>query len=1069
MIKTIYTKVSNDRAQCFSVTTSIREYQGKRFVVKTPVTPIAMEHVQSLKKKYSDLNRKYVETSFMFAKIEKNFLNNLEDDSSVVVEYIEGKRFSSYLDRLLEEGNTELFYEEIQKYFDVLLMDEQQFEGSDEFENVFGDVVFPAGTPAVRMVDIDTLFDNVIYKNDNWIDYDYEWTFDFLIPVKYVIFRILNFYVARSEKRLIMKDGLFIKYGLDKDKIAIFEKMEESFQKYVYGNTVTMFNLYNDIHGENVYICQCENERQFFSNLVDMKEKHIRNIENINKELQHIVEQKENHIKNIENMNKDLTRAVNQKENHINNIEKKDEILEKRCQQLQKENLIMSHKLALVYKGIKNPFYGGYLLSKKVAKKIKNSSKIKYDKKYQWLREEQGNREYEKWIVNRERTYDTTLKFSYNPKISVIVPVYNVLDKHLIPCIESVRNQIYTNWELCLADDASTWPNVKTTLQKYENEEKIKIIYRSENGHISKCTNSAMEAATGEFIAFLDCDDVLRPNALYEVVKKLNEDPELDYIYSDEDKIDNDGNNRHMPHFKPDWSPDTLLSLMYTCHLSVYRKKIADEIGGLRTGFEGSQDYDFALRFTEKTDKIAHIPKILYHWRERDESTAASADAKPYIIEATRKAKEEALSRRHIDGRVVQLGGSNWFRIIYSVTGNPKVSILIPSKDNFEIFARCVKSIYEITAYKNFEIVLVDNGSNDENKKKYELLADNYGFIYHYEKMDFNFSKMCNIAASIASGEFYLLLNDDTEVLEPEWMERMLGQAQQKHTGAVGAKLLYPNSDIIQHIGVINIKPGPIHAFTKCSDKESLYFERNRLDYNYIAVTAACMMVSKEKYDLVGGFEENLAVAFNDVDFCYKLLEHGYFNVVRMDAVLVHHESISRGNDLLDDAKMKRLSKERDKLYERHPLFVEYDPFYNVNLCQDDVDFSNGYTTAIMDDNHIEVLDSLYRQSDKVNGYIDTYYKTESLFFEGWAFIHRYKKNNDIDVKLLIYNDDNIYEISTRKVYRQDVADAIQNEKNIEYTGFRCKINKNAIKPGKYKVAVVCNKLYKDVNLDITL
>ena len=234
--------------------------------------------------------------------------------------------------------------------------------------------------------------------------------------------------------------------------------------------------------------------------------------------------------------------------------------------------------------------------------------------------------EYETWITMLEANENYDEKFEYNPKISILVPVYNVLDRHLIPCIESVLNQVYTNWELCLADDCSSWDSVRETLAKYEGNEKIKIVYRTENGHISRCTNSALEIATGEFVAFMDCDDVLRPNALYEVVKKLNENPNLDFIYSDEDKIDDDGFNRHMPHFKPDWSPDTLMSHMYTCHFGVYRRSIANEIGGLRADYEGAQDYDFTLRFTEKTNKIAHIDKILYHWRERKESTAFPSD-----------------------------------------------------------------------------------------------------------------------------------------------------------------------------------------------------------------------------------------------------------------------------------------------------------------------------------------------------------------------------------------------------------------------------------------------------------
>ena len=363
-----------------------------------------------------------------------------------------------------------------------------------------------------------------------------------------------------------------------------------------------------------------------------------------------------------------------------------------------------------------------------------------------------------------------------------------------------------------MADDCSSWKSVKETLAKYEDNEKIKIVYRTENGHISRCTNSALEIATGEFVAFMDCDDVLRPNALYEVVKKLNENPKLDFIYSDEDKIDDDGFNRHMPHFKPDWSPDTLMSHMYTCHFGVYRRSIANEIGGLRAGYEGAQDYDFTLRFTEKTNKIAHIDKILYHWRERKESTALDPSAKPYIFEAAKKSKEDALARRGLKANLEMVDIMYQYRVNYISQTNPLVSVIIPSKDNYKVLKRCIETLYEITRYKNFEVILVDNGSNDENKKLYQGLADKYKFKYIYEKMDFNFSRMCNNGAKEAKGEYFLFLNDDIEIINEEWLERMVGHAELEHVGAVGAKLLYPNSKLIQHIGVINIANGPVSS-----------------------------------------------------------------------------------------------------------------------------------------------------------------------------------------------------------------------------------------------------------------
>lgn len=341
---------------------------------------------------------------------------------------------------------------------------------------------------------------------------------------------------------------------------------------------------------------------------------------------------------------------------------------------------------------------------------------------------------YEEWIQQNEADILKTDKLEWYPKISVVVPVYNVDDSMLVECIESVRKQTYSNWELCLVDDCSTMENVGKTLKLYEHEEKIKIAYHTKNEHISKTTNDGISMATGEFIGLMDCDDYLSPNALYEMAKMLNKHPEYDFIYSDEDKVDESGKERKDPFFKPDWSPDTFMSYMYTCHFSIFRKKILDELGGERVGYEGSQDYDLVLRLMEKTMKIGHIPKILYHWRMRKESTASGMTAKPYIKNSTIKAKEDALRRRKIKGHLECIEDITQYRVVYEPQGNPLVSIIIPSKDNFKILRQCVYSIKNNTEYNNYEIIIVDNGSSDENKRLYQELAENNNCIYYYEK-----------------------------------------------------------------------------------------------------------------------------------------------------------------------------------------------------------------------------------------------------------------------------------------------------------------------------------------------
>lgn len=668
---------------------------------------------------------------------------------------------------------------------------------------------------------------------------------------------------------------------------------------------------------------------------------------------------------------------------------------------------------------------------------------------------------YQSWMKKNET--DLNIKneeeISYKPLISVVVPVYNVSMKMLKECIMSVVNQTYDNWELCLADDASTMPEVKKCLKSFENNTKIKIKYRDKNGHISRSTNSAIEMATGEYVAFMDCDDVLAVNALYEVVKLLNKDKTLDFIYSDEDKLSEDGKHRHQPHFKPDWSPDTMMSLMYTCHLGVYRKKIGDEIGWLRTGFEGAQDYDFTLRFTEKTKNIGHIPKILYHWRERKESTAINPEAKGYIVEAAKKAKTEALERRGYEAELEWVSNIYQFRVNYKAVGNPKVSIVIPSKDNFEVYKRCIDTLTGKTLYKNYEIITVDNGSSDTNRQKYEKYIKEKGQKYIYMPMEFNFSKMCNIGVENSDGELILLLNDDMEIISGEWMERMVGHAMLPYIGAVGAKLLYPNSTLIQHTGVFSFDSGPSHALCRYDDNTIFNFCRNKIEYNYSAVTAACLMVTRRKYLEAGGLDESFAVAYNDVKFCFDLLDKGYYNVVRADAVLYHHESLSRGSDVLDEAKYERLVNERRRLYTAYPDLQGKDPFYNPNLTmrrgdctvEGEVEVTDLACKAGFEAKDFATFDNVIDESVKFS--IDDMVVTNRhIIIGGWCVVENSKHNNRDKTMLYLVGKEKVYCYDTEKLYRENMNELTGVEGKINLSNFRVYINSFAIPNGEYKI-----------------
>ncbi|EGO5055198.1 glycosyltransferase family 2 protein [Enterococcus faecalis] len=547
-------------------------------------------------------------------------------------------------------------------------------------------------------------------------------------------------------------------------------------------------------------------------------------------------------------------------------------------------------------------------------------------------------------VLDIEAMTQEIATFHYQPKISIAMPVYNVEEKWLRLCIDSILNQVYTNWELCMADDASTDPNVKKILTEYQQlDERIRVVFREQNGHISEATNSALAIATGEFVALLDNDDELAINAFYEVVKVLNENPELDLIYSDEDKIDMDG-NRSDPAFKPDWSPDLLLGTNYISHLGVYRRSILEEIGGFRKGYEGSQDYDLVLRFTEKTTKerIKHIPKVLYYWRMLPTSTAVDQGSKGYAFEAGLRAVQDALVRRGINGHATHGAANGLYDVYYDIESEKLVSIIIPTKNGYKDVQRCVSSIIEKTTYQNYEIIMADNGSTDP--KMHELYAEFEQQLpgrFFVESIDipFNFSTINNRAAKKAHGEYLLFLNNDTEVITENWLTLMVSFAQQERIGCVGAKLLYPNNTV-QHAGVILGLGGVAgHGHYGYPHGDLGYFGRLAINVNYSAVTAACLLMKKADFDAVGGFEEAFTVAFNDVDLCLKVQALGRDNVWLHEAELYHFESQTRGYDD-KGKKKKRFEQEKVMMEEKWGPLIENDPFYNPNLTRDIPNFS---------------------------------------------------------------------------------------------------------------------------------
>lgn len=695
---------------------------------------------------------------------------------------------------------------------------------------------------------------------------------------------------------------------------------------------------------------------------------------------------------------------------------------------------------------------------------------------------------YPRWIEANEIDTMEVTELEYQPFFSVVIPVYNVADFMLRECIDAVLGQTYKNFEIILVDDASTQKSVHKVLKEYEKRPGITVIYRQENGHISRTTNDGIYAAKGEFVALCDCDDVYAPNALYEIAKKLNEDPTLDYIYSDEDKIDEKGKVRSDPFFKPDWSPETFMSFMYTCHLSVFRTELLKEISGLRVGFEGSQDYDLVLRVMEKTNRIGHVPKILYHWRMRAESTASAMAAKPYALEAAAKAKEEALKRRGEKGEITLLPTVSQHRVTYIPQGDPMVSIIIPSKDNPKMLAMCLEGIQKNTDYQNYEIIIVDNGSKEENRKEIERMISEYQkaeelkIKYIYQVMDFNFSKMCNMGAEAACSDFLLFLNDDVEVSRnvkqnphfqievKQWLSILLGQAQVSYTGAVSCKLYYPDGIQIQHAGVVNLPIGPAHCLYNLNDCFNYYYGRNLLDYNFCCVTGACLMIERKKFDEAGRFDEELAVAYNDVALCFRLVELGYYNVVRNDVVLIHHESVSRGLDRGSAAKEERRSREMKKLYEKYPRFRNgYDPCYNPNLVSDKIDFSFDMKNAAAHGEIKRLPDKKfagYRLVEEDEGlllyHVDFVEERRDLVqINGWIYNSQKKSNNHNKVNILLKNENGeVYAVRTERSFRMDLQEAYPDKKKLLMAGFEIIFSKNDIPEGKYEIALEMDGLY---------
>ena len=596
------------------------------------------------------------------------------------------------------------------------------------------------------------------------------------------------------------------------------------------------------------------------------------------------------------------------------------------------------------------------------------SEQVQYDA---WFKKQRITEE--QLAAQREAAGNLT----YQPKISIAIPLFNTNLKYLDVLLDSIEGQSYENWELCLADgstEGAVEMHLKARYQPdFSRDSRIRYQRLEENAGISGNTNAALEMASGDFILLSDHDDVIEKDALFEIVKLLNDDPSLDIVYTDEDLTDEAGEHFRSPRFKPDFNIDLLRSINYICHLFCIRTSVLRETGGLRSDCDGAQDWDLFLRCSEKTKKIGHVPKVLYHWRESESSTARNPESKTYAIESARRALEGHYRRCGLDAELHYTDIFIMYQAKLLVHDNPKVSILIPNKDNRDVLKTCIDSILKKSTYRNLEILVIENNSTEEETfRYYEELESSVNAakedggkigpvirVLRY-KDKFNYAKINNFGAQHASGDYFLLLNNDTEVITPDWIEQMLGYCQREDVGAAGAKLLYPD-ETVQHCGVvIGVGGFAGHILTGKLREDAGYMGRLRAIHDVSAVTGACLMIKRSIFEQIGGLDENLTVALNDIDLCLKVRETGALIVQNPAAELFHYESKSRGYEETPE-KQERFKKEIRYFREKWKDVLDAgDPCYNPNLS-----LMYGDCRLREENEHFDIVDEIEEEMNK--------------------------------------------------------------------------------------------------------
>ncbi len=670
-------------------------------------------------------------------------------------------------------------------------------------------------------------------------------------------------------------------------------------------------------------------------------------------------------------------------------------------------------------------------------------------------------------------------------------------------CINEYQRQLR-----CQTDPYLLW--IKQTelsnADEIEEEEypSLGVVYMEQCGR-----DFSLDDVKHEYIIFASQEGKISVRAFGEFMRYFDTHSDTDIVYADEDVwalCDEQEENAQMyredelchrifPWTKPMWSPDTLFSFFYFGNIFAIRKSAFTGIEWLGDEDFRKNIYDFALKATESGKRAGHIEKVLFHayrhGKNRKEIAEELMHSTNFIGVGVKydRIRKAAFERRGLKGVMMLDIESGITYPVYDVDGEPLVSIVIPSKDNPEVLKQCIRSVYKHTSYKNFEIIVVDNGSTERNRIVIDSFREECAFSYIYQPMEFNFSKMCNIGADKANGDYILLLNDDMEVIEDMWLTKMLGQASLKHVGAVGAKLLYPNSSLIQHVGISNTIYGPGHKLKQMDDSVSYYYGRNRFVYDMIGVTAACLLMKKEHFKAVRGLYEGLAVAYNDVDLCFRLCVKGLYNVQRNDIVLYHHESLSRGDDMKDKNKMQRLMDEQEVLYGRHRQFFHKDPFIGTLMNDGEPEYQCRQVEAYELADSADYADALSRgkalpSRRKMNNAImvttedckkERYAKKPYYLLKGWAYVPD-ADNARYSFKLLFVNNvGHVWELPVQKRYRKDVAAILENQTNVDLTGFYCRIYEGALPKDTYDLWITAKdncsrqRLYRDMERKLTI